>query len=685
MKKTTLLSAVLISLAGLINAQTYYGTGGIIPDNGTPVTFTIEVNGLPGSGINTSFGLESVCLTIMHPWDADLDVAFIAPDSSLVMLTSGLGEGGDNYINTCFNGNSDESILNGNPPFIGTYRPIGDLGVVNNGQNGNGTWTLYILDTYPYADQGSLVNWNVTFSDTPSIPMPFISSNLPIVVINTHGLYIPDDPKIEADMGIIDNGPGAINYITDPFNDYNGKIGIEKRGSTSQFLFPKKSFGIETWDSSGNEIEVPLMGLPEESDWILNANYSDKTLMRNVMAYHFYNKMGNYASHTRYCELFLNGQYTGIYILMEKIKRDNNRVDIATLLPEDTSGIELTGGYILKIDKITGSGGEGWTSPYPPPVSPSGQTIFFQYEYPDFEDLQPQQINYIQEYTDSFETALYNFGSPGGDDYKNYVDIGSCAEYFIINEICKNIDSYRLSTFFYKDKGGKFRMGPPWDYDLAWRNAYYCLGSDYNGWAYQFGDVCPNDYWQVPFWWEKLLTDSFYLSQLKCRWDELRENQLSNSNLMNSIDSLHLLLNESQERNFQQWPILGVYVWPNPYPIPETYEEEVEVLKTWIVNRMNWLDNNMPGECWNSSEFEIFSENIVKLLPNPAKDKITIYLPAITSNTQLSIHNVSGEKVLERVLTNNETQIDISALPREVYFVRVQDERSIKTVKMIKQ
>ena len=130
----------------------------------------------------------------------------------------------------------------------------------------------------------------------------FTSSNLPIVVINTNGQIIPDDHKITADMGIIYNGEGLRNNLTDPFNNYNGKIGIEIRGSSSQ-QFPKKQYSVETRDLSGNDISVSLLGFPEESDWILFAPYNDKSLMRDVLVYKIASQMGRYASRSKYCEV----------------------------------------------------------------------------------------------------------------------------------------------------------------------------------------------------------------------------------------------------------------------------------------------------------------------------------------------------------------------------------------------
>ena len=217
------------------------------------------------------------------------------------------------------------------------------------------------------------------------------TSNLPIVVINTLGQNIIDDPRILCDMGIIDNGFGAMNSFSDPFNDYNGKISIEYRGSSSQG-FPKKSYALETQDINGNNNNVSLLGLPVENDWILYSPYTDKYLMRNFLTFDLGRKMCNYCARTVYCELFVNGDYKGIYILMEKIKRDNDRLDIAKLDSDDLAGDSLTGGYIIKVDKFTGTGGGGdsWQSNY---NTIGGNNLRIQYHYPESDDMLPHQKN----------------------------------------------------------------------------------------------------------------------------------------------------------------------------------------------------------------------------------------------------------------------------------------------------
>lgn len=278
----------------------------------------------------------------------------------------------------------------------------------------------------------------------------FTDSNLPILVINTMGQEIPDDPKITAQMGIIHKGPGQRNYLTDPFNEYNGKIGIEIRGSSSQ-SFPKKGYGLETWDAEGEDLDVSLLGMPKESDWVLHGPYSDKSLIRNALTYILAGRMMEYAPRVKMVELVINGEYMGVYLFTEKIKRDANRVNINKLDPDENQGDDLTGGYILKLDKTTGDNPMFplyFSSQYRA-ETPNFQEIKFLYEVPDPEDITQQQRDYVQESVDRFENALH------GEDYldpetgyKNHIDVQTFIDFLLVNEVSKNVDGYRLSTFF---------------------------------------------------------------------------------------------------------------------------------------------------------------------------------------------------------------------------------------------
>lgn len=672
-------------------AQTFNGGGGSIPDAGPQVAFPITVSGLSPSQIDTVFGLETVCINITHTWDADLNISLKSPDGTVVDLSIGNGGGGDDFTNTCFNGFATNSIVSGSAPFTGTFRPQGFLGALNNGQNGNGVWQLLIQDTYP-ADAGNVISWSLTFGNNPAKPFLFNSSNLPIVVINTFGANIPDEPKIAAQMGIIYNGPGIRNYLTDPFNNYNNKIGIELRGSSSM-SFPQKSYGIETRDINGTQKDTIILEMPKEHDWILYAPYDDKTCMRNVLSYDIANKTGHYASRTVFCELFVNGQYQGIYVMMEKVKRDPNRVNIAKLKPTDISGDDLTGGYIVKIDKQTGSGGSGWNSNF---TSSTGSNIFFQYHYPKDVDIVIQQKNYIQAYIDSFEVALNgpNFADPL-IGFRKYADENSFIDYFILNEISRNVDGYRLSTFLHKDKnsnGGKLKIGPAWDYNLAWWNANYCNGNSTTGWAYNFNSVCPTDYWQNPFWWTRLMQDSQFKNNLKCRWTQLRQTTLNTTVLSNFIDSIALFLDESQQRHFTAWPILGVYTWPNPSPIPADYAGEITAMKTWILSRVAWMDANIPGTCTvGINEISDFEQSFFAY-PNPFTNsiKLSFYLPE-NEKASIRITDMLGRVVYEEQGKTHqkgdntiEINLDAQSIEKGIYFISYTSNGNTVSKKIVK-
>lgn len=444
------------------------------------------------------------------------------------------------------------------------------------------------------------------------------SSNLPIVVINTNNQTIVSEPKIMADMGVIFNPGNARNSITDPFNHYNGKIGIEIRGQSSQG-FPMKSYSIELQTPAGVALDQSMLGMPSESDWVLYAPYTDKTLMRNFLAYTMAREMGRWAANCRFVELIVNGDYKGVYVFMEKIKRHSSRVDIARLTATDVSGDNLTGGYIFSLDKEP----NGWTSSFPTPNSTNNNRRRFSYVYPKVNEILPAQQAYIKSYVDAFESSLAanNFQDPF-NGVRKYADLSSFIDYFIVNEVSRNVDGYRLSSYFYKDKDSKnpkIKAGPVWDYDLAFRNADYCSGSDVGGWAYQFNNVCPGDgAGLIPFWWERFMQDTAYTAQLRCRWKDVSSKSVNMTRFTKLIDSVSALLNEAQARHFTRWNILGRYVWPNPSPIATSYAQELDYLKQWLGSRLAWINSSLPntGGCYDFPP-DFNASVIVKVIPNP--------------------------------------------------------------------
>ncbi len=480
-----------------------------------------------------------------------------------------------------------------------------------------------------------------------SAQVNFTSSNLPIILINTMEEEIQDEPKIMANMKVIDNEEER-NRITDEPNDYDGWIGIEFRGDSSQDLYDKKSYGIETRKENGDNKNVSLLGMPKENDWVLHGPYGDKSLMRNALAYQFAHSIMPYAPRTHFCEMVLNGEYMGIYLLVEKIKRDKDRVDINELEIDAIIGDALTGGYIIKIDRSNGDDNEGWTSNYPP-LPGASQTTFFQYQVPKADDIVSEQKTYIQTFMADFEEVMSSDEFADSlKGYSQYIDRASFIDYMLINEMCKNVDAYRLSTFLYKDRNSidpLLKAGPVWDFNLGFGNVDFCAGPDPTGWVLDYNSICPEDNWIIHFWWNKLLSDPIYADAVRERWEALRQNEFKTERLLDRINTMAEELEEGQQRNFQQWNILGEYVWPNAI-VANTYAEEISNLKNWLERRLIWMDENVadlfdpPYRRIDYFEPEVF--------PNPFDDQVTFkYYINKNVRATVRIFNTQGQRMAQ--------------------------------------
>lgn len=516
------------------------------------------------------------------------------------------------------------------------------------------------------------------------VEVEFTSSNLPIMVIETEGQQaIPDEPKITAKMGLIYN-ENARNELTNTYNDYDGFIGIERRGSSSQ-SFPKVGYGFETREEDGSNNNVKLLGMPKENDWVLHGPYSDKSLIRNALAYTIGRELMDYAPRVRFCELVINGDYQGVYLLTEKIKRDNNRVDINNLKDDENSGDDLTGGYILKIDKFTGGNNGSWTSDYPAQDNIDFD-INFQYDVPSADEITSEQMNYIQNYIGDFEDALADDNFMDAEEgYRKYINTETFIRFWIINELAKNVDGYRLSTYFHKDKnsiGPKIRMGPIWDFNLGFGNADYCTSGNPEGWVYnQFNEICPQDGVPIPFWWKRLLEDPDFQIELIENWRTLRQTELSTENILAKVDSMQTLLVEAQRRNFERWEVLGNYVWPNFF-VGNTYEEEMTWLKNWLRDRLNWMDNNID---FLLPTFSFLPNQSSEVFPNPFQKQLTITYQTSTTiaGVMFYITDITGKVVYSEQLDLIPNQVNYSIdfqsneLADGIYFYRLEKEEFI--------
>ena len=420
-------------------------------------------------------------------------------------------------------------------------------------------------------------------NESIAVDVNFQESNLPIVMIDTYGEDIVDEPRIDAYMGVINNANG-INNVGDNFNDYDGKITIEKRGNSSQDQ-EKPPYRFETVDNNAENNNVQLLGFPEENDWILYAPWSDKSLLRNVLIYSLSNEMGRYAPRSKFVELYINDEYRGVYVLMEKIKRDKNRVEISALNPNENSGDNVTGGYILKFDWAeTGDNNGGFYSLI--------DGMRYNYHYPKADEISTQQKDYIQTFINSYENVMNgnNYNTENG--YSKFIDVESFIDFIILQEISRNVDAYGLSTYVYKDKesiNNKLTAGPIWDFNHGFGNCDYYKAWETDGWniSYIYDDMD-----QRAFWWLKLWDEENFKGMVKDRYNELRLSVLSINNVNSKIDEYVSTLGNSVNRNFTKWPILGEYIWPN-YQVFDTHQEEIVYLKSWINNRLTWMDSEL--------------------------------------------------------------------------------------------
>jgi len=433
----------------------------------------------------------------------------------------------------------------------------------------------------------------------------FTNSNLPIVIITTDGgESIPDEPGVFGNMKIIFRGPGLRNYVTDQNNaaylDYNGRIDIEQRGSSSQSSY-KKSYGFTTVmaDNVTNN-NVSLLGMPEENDWILGGMVFDTALIRDYLCDNLSRQLGNYASRTSYCEVLINNNYAGLYILQEKIKADKGRVDVEKITTLDKALPNLSGGYIMKADKTTGGDPIAWTMD-----SWWGATVDYIFVLPKPQNTITSQRVYIKgEFTRLDAAANINDASII-NGFPSVIDIPSFIDFMIINELASNPDAYQFSTYFHKDRNGKLRAGPVWDLDLSFGNDLFMWGynrSKVNLWYFY------DNFWNNGSkFWNNIFINSQYRCYLSKRWNELIQpgQPLSQTNIESFIDLTADSISEAVAREYIRYGKTG------------NFQDRIAALKTFISLRSAWMTENLGSysACSNVSVPDLV---ITKIMYHPA-------------------------------------------------------------------
>ena len=407
-------------------------------------------------------------------------------------------------------------------------------------------------------------------------------SNLPIVVINTDGgVTIPDEPKVLATMKIIWHQDGSRNYLTDvnnpEFLNYDGRIGIEIRGSSSQNL-PKKPYGLETLQADDvTNNNVSILGMPKEHDWVLNSLAFDQTGMRDVLSYELSEKMGQYAPRRVYCEVVINNDYKGLYVFMEKIKADDNRVNIEKMDETCNSYPEVTGGYITKADKTTGNDQVAWTMQGYGNGWWGGPSTDFIHHYPKPDNITNAQHNYIKSVFFDIADKAGSHNTSIENGISSIIDIPSFVDFMMIAEFSSNVDVYSFSTFFHKDRKGKFRAGPVWDYNLTFGHDEFGNRSRYDVWQFDNNDNTG------PKFWKDLFDTGMFRCLFAKRWFEVTAagNPLNYNEVCNRMDELDDLIIEAVGRDNQRWSKMTQHA------------SEIQAMKTWIQQRINWLNQNI--------------------------------------------------------------------------------------------
>lgn len=354
----------------------------------------------------------------------------------------------------------------------------------------------------------------------------------------------------------------------------NGNLDIRGRGN-STWEMPKKPYRLRLASST------PTLGMPANRHWVLLANYSDKTLIRNDVAFELSRRVGmEYTPRSRYVELQLNGTDRGIYQLTEHIRIDPNRVNIPELKIGDTSPDLITGGYLIEIDFRRG---EDYC--YESPRT----GIIFCLSNPEtlLEPGWENQRAYIEGYLAQTEDAIFSdrFTDPAVG-YAAYLDVDSMINFYLIAEWLKNVDSnLGSSVYLHKKRNGKLTFGPIWDFDLSIGNVDF---KDADGL-----DAGATDGWYVrsASWFARLFQDPAFETKVKAKWNQLKASGVL-EDMFTYIDQQSRLLSKVQVNNFTIWEILGIYVWPNRV-VTGSYEGEVAAMKTWLRERTNWMDTQL--------------------------------------------------------------------------------------------
>lgn len=417
--------------------------------------------------------------------------------------------------------------------------------------------------------------------------------DIPVMILDAYGKGKPGKEDY-ADVAVMVMEPknNELSLLQTPTVATRG--GFHVRGQSSA-NFEKTPYRLELWDNKNDDAKYPLLGMPGDGDWALLSPFPDKSLIRNAVAYTFGKDMGLQAPRFRFVEVYLNldnqplsaADYQGVYLLVEKIEIDKDRLDIKKLKEDDLTEPKISGGYLMQFNMGATDGpiikGNGWND----------------LEVTEPDDLLPQQLTWITNYIQKTHNAIHSSNpSDPTTGYPAYIDVDSFVNFIITNELAREGDAYMRSTRLYKDRSKKLMAGPLWDYDLG----YDCFvmggfgggtSSSIEGWQFQPMAMFPGMGGTTCDWYYTLMKDPSFQSKISARWKELRQGPLSNANLSARVKELSAPLTNAAKRNFQKWNILNTStVGGFGTQTTQTWEQQLTILENFLLKRAAWLDTS---------------------------------------------------------------------------------------------
>ena len=397
-------------------------------------------------------------------------------------------------------------------------------------------------------------------------------TNLPTVSFRTQDNIDPYNKE--------DDIISSITFIYDNGTKIQEESGTTRLRGNASLAHPKKPYRIKLDTSSRLFKGSDMRSTAKAKKWTLINNYSDKTLMRNLVAYEIARRMGfDYVPWSKPVDVIVNGEYRGCYQLTDQLTLDKNRISITEMEPTDIEGEALTGGYLLELDGYADQE-ISWFS------SAAGNPITI--KFPNEDDITTEQAQYIRREFNLMEAKILssNFADPELG-FRSRLDEKSFLKYFLTEELASNPDAF-WSCYMTKERNEDlFRVGPVWDFDIAFDNdhRYFPTCNIGNFLSLTYGGA--GNFRALV---KRLFTDQVLCDSMTTMWNTAREKQgITAESLVAYIDSTAQELMQSQRLNFIRWPILDQLVQVNPRA-GGSYEVEVGWLKEFIGNRIDFLD-----------------------------------------------------------------------------------------------